>query len=100
MKKIEEIEKGLQELTLRENEFIEFKTRIPWDKKLIAKQFVGIANNGGGYYIIGVKETEKGIELIGVKEKTSFITSELISICNEYTTNVKGSVLNFAHILF
>ena len=92
MKKIEEIEKGLQELTLRENEFIEFKTRIPWDKKLIAKQFVGIANNGGGYYIIGVKETEKGIELIGVKEKISFITSELISICNEYTTNVKCDV--------
>ena len=38
MKKIEEIEKGLQELTLRENEFIEFKTRIPWDKKLLEKK--------------------------------------------------------------
>ena len=69
MKKIEEIEKGLQELTLRENEFIEFKTRIPWDKKSIAKQFVGIANNGGGYYIVGVKETNEGIELVGVKQK-------------------------------
>jgi len=93
MKKIEEIEKGLQELTLRENEFIEFKTRIPWDKKLIAKQFVGIANNGGGYYIVGVKETNEGIELVGVKQKDfSFIKDQFISICRENTINVRCDV--------
>lgn len=93
MKKIEEIEKGLQELTLRENEFIEFKTRIPWDKKSIAKQFVGIANNGGGYYIVGVKETNEGIELVGVKQKDfSFIKDQFISICRENTINVRCDV--------
>lgn len=71
MKSIEEIILGLQNLTLRENEFIEFKINMPLSYELMAKHFVGIANNSGGYYIIGVKEVDKGIELVGAKKEMS-----------------------------
>lgn len=93
MRKIEEIKQGLEDLTLKEDEFIEFKTSMPRDYKQIARHFIGIANNGGGYYIVGVKETNEGIELVGVKQKDfSFIKDQFISICRENTINVRCDV--------
>lgn len=93
MKSIEEIILGLQNLTLRENEFIEFKINMPLNYELMAKQFVGIANNSGGYYIIGVKEVDKGIELVGAKKRdVSLITDHVRRICHINTINVECDV--------
>ena len=93
MQSIEEIKKGLEAKTLHENESIEFKVRIPPDKASIAKHCVGIANSGGGFFIVGVQETPNRLKLIGIKNKNKgFITKLFDDICRDYTINVEYKV--------
>ena len=90
MQSFEEIKKGLEAKTLRENESIEFKVSMQMDRASIAKHCVSIANSGGGYFIVGVQETPDQLELIGIKSENKGFTTKLFDdICHDYTINVK-----------
>lgn len=93
MQSIEEIKKGLEAKTLRENESIEFKASMHKDTVSIAKHCVGIANSGGGYYIVGVTEIHDELQFSGVKKEDKFYAVELLEkMCYKYTINIKCKV--------
>lgn len=51
---------------LPDGKVVEFKTNIPQDHSIIGKSIVAIANYGGGYLIYGVRETNSGLDVVGV----------------------------------
>ena len=50
-----------------------YALKLPTDPSIAARHLVGLANNGGGYYIVGVRETPKGGDLIGIEETNNRI---------------------------
>ena len=91
MKSLKEIEKLLQNKTLHEDDYIELKEKLPYEDAVIAKHIVGLANNGGGYYIVGVRETLGTITLIGIKNIDPII-KKIKNICQKLTINVKCDI--------
>lgn len=91
MRDINEIITALMDGTLQESETIEFKYTLPHNLPMIAKTIVGIANNGGGYLIIGVIDyPKKGGRIVGVNnaDEIQRLLSRLVS---KYTIGVQGT---------
>lgn len=89
MTTLKEIIKKLNNGTLAENETVEFKTAMPTDLSLLAKYMVGIANNGGGYIILGVRKKPDGVILIGIDKTHNSVLNDINNAVDNFTTGVE-----------
>lgn len=89
MKELKEILLELKDGSLRESSSIEVKRNLPNDKLLLARNIIDLANNEGGYLIIGVWENTNGIELVGVRDALSTVKT-LDNVLNNLTRNATG----------
>lgn len=87
------IKHSLIEGTLKENETIRYKSKLPRGNEVqLARLLVAFSNTNGGYLIIGVREKENGCEIIGVSETKKELTYYLDTIIYKYTTGVNYSL--------
>lgn len=91
MKELRDIISELRDGSLRESSSIELKCNLPHDKVLVANNIIDLANNLGGYFIVGVQENNQGIDLVGVRE-ASAVVKTLDNILKSLTRGVTGNL--------
>lgn len=92
MKDINEIVSELIDGTLQESESIEFKYALPHNLPMMAKTIVGIANNGGGFLILGVIDyPKKEVRILGI-DNADGIQNTIAQLLDEYTVGVKATL--------
>lgn len=73
---------------LPDGKVVEFKTNIPQDHSIIGKSIVAIVNYGGGYLIYGVRETNSGLDVVGVVYNQLGFMALLSRTVRELTTGI------------
>jgi hypothetical protein len=89
MKSLEEIVSAIADGTLRESETVDMKSILPRDLSISAKAIVGIANSGGGYFVLGLAERRDGsLSIIGIDDIEVTMT-RLAELFDCFTIGIK-----------
>lgn len=91
MKSTDDIIRQITDGTLREDASVEMKRWIP-NKDILAKELVGLANVGGGYLIIGIEESAKGIKAVGLKEGKDAAIRMVETVCKEFSIHINTNI--------
>ena len=87
MRTIEQIRQLLLDGSLRDDQYVELKSRVS-NKDTIARSVVGIANSGGGYLVLGVRESPYGLNVTGLDREADQMKLLIESVCREFKIQV------------
>ena len=91
MKSTDDIIRQIKDGPLREDASIEMKRWLP-NKDILAKELVGLANVGGGYFITGIEESAKGIKTVGLKEGEDAAIRMVEAVCKEFSIHINTNI--------